>query len=54
MKEQRKKEIEAKWQELLDQADKSAKTKSEAKSNNAPAGARVIRRRKGSRDLPIS
>lgn len=54
MKPQRKKEIEAKWQELLDRADKSRKAKSPTKSKGAPAGAKVIRRRKGKQDLPIS
>ncbi len=54
MKAQRKKEIEAKWQELLNQADKSRKAKSPTKSTSAPAGAKVIRRRKGRQDLPIA
>jgi hypothetical protein len=46
---QTKKEIEAKWQRLTAHPDKSPK----AKSSAIPAGARVIRRRKGRQDLPI-
>lgn len=47
---QTKKEIEAQWQRLLARIDKSI----EAKSSAIPSGARVIRRRKGKKDLPIA
>ena len=45
-----KDEIEDKWQRLLDGSDKSP----EERSSVIPAGARVIRRRKGRKDLPIA
>ncbi len=49
MNAKQKKEIEAKWQRLMAGAD----TKSSAKTAGVPAGAMVIRRRKGQEDLPI-
>ena len=45
-----KDEIEDKWQRLLDRSDKSSKERSSV----IPTGARVIRRRKGRKDLPIA
>jgi hypothetical protein len=45
-----KKEIEAKWQRLLARTDKSP----EARSSVISTGAKVIRRRKGKKDLPIA
>ena len=45
-----KNEIEDKWQRLLDRSDKSP----EERSSVIPTGARVIRRRKGRKDLPIA
>jgi hypothetical protein len=50
MKDNKKEEIEAKWQRLLGRTEKST----EEKSSVIPTGARVIRRRKGSKDLPIA
>ena len=50
MKDKQKKEIESKWQRLLARTDKS----SEEKSSVIPTGAKVIRRRKGRKDLPIA
>jgi hypothetical protein len=50
MKDKQKKEIEAQWQRLLARTDKSP----EEKSSAIPNGVRVIRRRKGSKDLPIA
>ena len=45
-----KKEIEAKWKRLLARTDKSP----EAGSSVISTGAKVIRRRKGKKDLPIA
>jgi hypothetical protein len=50
MKDKQKKEIEDKWQRLLDRNDKSPKERSSV----IPTDARVIRRRKGRKDLPIA
>jgi hypothetical protein len=50
MKDKQKKEIEDKWQRLLDRSDKSPKDRSSV----IPTEVRVIRRRKGRKDLPIA
>lgn len=50
MKDKQKKEIEDKWQRLLDRSDKSPKERSTVISTDA----KVIRRRKGRKDLPIA
>ena len=49
MDDRQKKEIEAKWKKLLEGDD----TKSPVKQADVPAGAKVIRRRKGQKDTPI-
>jgi len=50
MKDKQKKEIDSKWQRLLERIDKPPKTRSSV----IPTGAKVIRRRKGRKDLPIA
>jgi len=50
MKDKQKKEIEDKWQRLLDRHDKSPKERPSV----TPTDTRVIRRRKGRKDLPIA
>ena len=52
MKEDRKKEIEAKWNQLIAETVKPEKAKVPAKT--ASSTAKVIRRRKGNPDLHIS
>lgn len=52
MKEERRKEIEAKLHKLIAEIDKDKKTKPIMKS--AFSNARVIRRRKGSPDVQIN
>lgn len=47
---QTKEEIEAKWQRLIARTDKSPVSKASV----IPPGTRVIRRRKGRKDLPIA
>ncbi|MGD9217261.1 MAG: hypothetical protein PVJ84_20790 [Desulfobacteraceae bacterium] len=49
MDDRQKKEIEAKWKKLLE----GGVRKSPAKQADVPAGAKVIRRRKGQKDRPI-
>ena len=50
MSDRQKKEIEARWQKLMAGGD----TKSPAKPADVPLGAKVIRRRKGQKDAPVS
>lgn len=45
-----KKEIEARWQKLISGGD----AKSPCKATDVPLGAKVIRRRKGQKDAPVS
>lgn len=52
MKEDTKKEIEAKWLKLIEEVEKVEKTKSAPKP--ALMGVNVIRRRKGQLDLAIT
>ena len=52
MKEEIRKEIEARWNQLMAEVDKAEKPKSSSKSLSF--GVKVIRRRKGQMDLPIS
>ena len=52
MKEETRKEIEAKWHQLVAQAGETKKTKTVPKT--ALLGVKVIRRRKGQMDLPIT
>lgn len=52
MKEETRKEIEAKWHQLVAQVDEKEKSKSVPKT--ALIGAKVIRRRKGQMDLSIA
>ena len=52
MKENKKKEIEAKWNQLIAETFKSEKPRVETKS--ASSSAKVIRRRKGNPDLHIA
>jgi len=52
MKEQTRKEIEAKWHQLVAQVDEAEEPKSVPKA--ALIGAKVIRRRKGHMDLSIT
>jgi len=52
MKENRKKEIEAKWNQLIAETAKPEKTEVQAKT--ASSSAKVIRRRKGNPDRHIS
>ena len=53
MKEEIKKEIEAKWLQLVTEVEKSEKPESSPQKIEY-FGARVIRRRKGQTDLAIS
>lgn len=53
MNDRQKKEIEARWQKLMT----GGNTKSPAKPSepdDVPLGAKVIRRRKGQKDAPVS
>ena len=52
MKEETRKEIEAKWLQLVAQASETDKTKTAPKT--ALSGVKVIRRRKGHMDVPIT
>jgi hypothetical protein len=53
MREDRKKEIDLKWNQLIAEIEKPKKTKVESKpSTSSPS--KVIRRRKGSPDLHIT
>jgi len=52
MKEETRKEIEAKWHQLIAQSGKPEELKTTPKS--ALIGAKVIRRRKGQIDLSIT
>lgn len=50
MNDSQKQEIESRWQKLMSGEDK----KSVAKPADVPLGAKVIRRRKGQKDAPVS
>lgn len=52
MKQDRKKEIEAKWNQLI--ADTIKPQKTEVQTKTVSSNARVIRRRKGNPDLHIT
>ena len=52
MKENRKKEIEAKWSQLIAETAKPEKT--EVRAKVASTSSKVIRRRKGNPDLHIA
>lgn len=52
--DRQKKEIEARWQKLLTGAGTRDEAKSPAKPADVPHGAKVIRRRKGQEDAPVS
>lgn len=56
MKENRKKEIEAKWNQLIAETIKPQETprKTEVQTKAVSSNAKVIRRRKGNPDLHIS
>jgi hypothetical protein len=52
MKEDRKKEIDLKWRQLISKIDKPQKTEEQNKA--ATRSSKVIRRRKGNPDLHIT
>ena len=52
--DRQKKEIEARWQKLMTGTGTGDETRSPAKTADVLLGAKVIRRRKGQADAPVS
>lgn len=54
MKEDRKKEIDLKWNQLISEIDKPKKTAVQTQTKKANRTPKVIRRRKGNPDIHIT
>lgn len=54
MEEDRKKELELKWNQLIAEMEQPDQTKAQTKTKKSSRTAKVIRRRKGNPDLHIT